>query len=65
MVVQRLGTCLPRQGPWVRSLVQEDPTFLGVTKPEPPQLLKPVCLESVIHNRRSHRTEKPAYHSEE
>ena len=24
-----------------------------------PQLLKPVCLEPVLHNKRSHRNEKP------
>ena len=30
-----------------------------------PQLLKPVHLESVLHNKRSHRSEKPVYHNEE
>ena len=47
------------QGTGVRSLVQEDPTCLGATKPM--QLLKSVCLESVLYNERSHLNEKPVY----
>ena len=30
-----------------------------------PQLLKPTRLEPVLHNKRSHRNEKPAHHNEE
>ena len=30
-----------------------------------PQLLKPVHLEPVLCNKRSHRSEKPAHHNEE
>ena len=30
-----------------------------------PQLLKPTCLEPVLHNKRSHRNEKPAHHNKE
>ena len=30
-----------------------------------PQLLKPACLEPLLHNRRSHRSEKPAHRNEE
>ena len=30
-----------------------------------PQLLKPACLEPVLHNGRGHRNEKPAHCSEE
>ena len=30
-----------------------------------PQLLKPACLEPVLHNKRSHRDEKPVHHNEE
>ena len=52
---------LPVQGTPLRSLVWEDPTCSRATKPLwnnywtlPPQLLKPV-----LHNRRSHRDEKP------
>ena len=30
-----------------------------------PQLLKPACLEPVLHNKRSHRNEKPTHRNEE
>ena len=30
-----------------------------------PQLLKPACLEPVLHNKRSHRNEKPTHRVEE
>ncbi|KAJ8791069.1 hypothetical protein J1605_020870 [Eschrichtius robustus] len=30
-----------------------------------PQLLKPTCLEPVLHNKRSHCNEKPAHRNEE
>ena len=30
-----------------------------------PQLLKPVCLEPVLRNKRSHRNEKPTHRNEE
>ena len=30
-----------------------------------PQLLKPACLEPVLHNKTSHRSEKPAHCNEE
>ena len=30
-----------------------------------PQLLKPVCLEPVLCSKRSHRSEKSAYHNKE
>ena len=33
LVAQWLRICLPMQGIWVRSLVQEDPTCRGATKP--------------------------------
>ena len=33
LVVQWLGVCLPMQGMWVRSLVQEDPTCCRATGP--------------------------------
>ena len=29
------------------------------------QLLKPVCLDPVLHNKRSHRNEKPTHRNEE
>ena len=30
-----------------------------------PQLLKPACLEPVLHNKRSHCNEKPVHRNEE
>ena len=59
-------------GDWVQSLVQEDPTCHGATKPashnyraQVPQLLKPTRLEPVLRNKRSHRNKKPVHHNEE
>ena len=48
---------LPMQVAQVRALVWEDPTCRGATKP--------VRLEPVLHNKRSHRSEKPAHCNEE
>ena len=80
LVVQWLRIRLPMQGTWIRSLVRDDPTCHGATKPvchnywtcalEPvshnywariPQVLKPAWLEPVLHNKRSHCNEKPAW----
>ena len=59
-------------GTRVQSLVWEDPTCRGATKPvrhnylaHAPQLLKPARLEPVLHNNRRHRNEKPAHSNEE
>ena len=59
------------QGTLVQSLVQEDPTCRGATKPvghncsaHVQQLLKPVCPGASFHNKRSHCIEKPAPHLE-
>ena len=30
-----------------------------------PQLLKPTCLEPVLHSKRSHHNEKPTHHNED
>ena len=84
LVAQWLRIHLPTQGTPVQSLVREDPTGHGATKPmrhnywacalEPthhnywahvPQLLKPVRLEPVLHNKRSHHNEKPAHGNKE
>ena len=72
LVVQWLRIRLPVQGTRVRVLVWEDPTCHGAAKPmrhnywaHVPQLLKPVCLEPVLHNKRSHHNEKPAHRNEE
>ena len=66
LVEQRLRIHLPMQGTRVQPLVQEDPTCRGATKPvhhnywaHVLQLLKPVRLEPVLRNKRSHRKEKP------
>ena len=63
---------LPMQGTWVRSLVREDPTHHGATKPVCRnywawvlQLLTPARLEPVLRSKRSHCNEKPAHHNEE
>ena len=70
-MVQWLRICPPRLGTQGQSLVQEDLTCLRITTEahtsracEPqlwsPQLPKPMCLEPVFHNKRSHRNEEPA-----
>ena len=72
LVAQWLRICLPMQGTRVRSLVWEDPTCCRATKPVRhnywacvPKLLKPMCLEPVLCNKRSHCNEKPAHRSKE
>ena len=59
-------------GDMVRSLVWEDPTCRGATKPmshnywaHVPQLLKSARLEPVLCNKRSHHNEKNTHHNEE
>ena len=53
------------QGTWVQSLVLEDFTCCGVTKPMcQSQVLKPMHLEPVLGNKRSHQNEKPKEHKE-
>ena len=71
IVVQWIRTCLLIQGTRVQSLVQEDSTCLGATKPMnynywacKLQLLRPRCLESVLH-KRSHCNEKSVHHVKE
>ena len=72
LVAQWLRIRLPMQGTRVQALVQEDPTCRRATKPVrhnywacEPQLLKPVCLEPVLCNKRSHCSEKPVHRNEE
>ena len=72
LVAQWLRICLPMQGTRARALVQEDPTCHRATKPAShnywahmPQLLKPVRLEPVLCNKRSHCNEKPTHHNKE
>ena len=71
MVVQWLRICLPMQETRVRALVREDPTCRRATKPVQhnywvcvPQLLKPVHLEPMLRNKRSH-SNKPSHRNEE
>ena len=56
------------QETWVPSLVREDPTHCGATKPvnlsywtraRELRLLKPESLEPMLHHKRRHRSEKP------
>ena len=72
LVVQWLRIHLPMQGTRVRALVREDPTCRGATGPvchnywaRVPQLLKPAHLETVLHNKRSHHSEKPTHCNKE
>ena len=72
LVAQWLRIRLPMQGTWVQALGWEDPTCRGAAKPvrhnywaRVLQLLKPVHLEPVLRNKRSHRNEKPAHHNKE
>ena len=65
LVVQWLRIHLPMQGTKVQSLVWEDPTCQGATKPVrhshwAHELLEPMCC-----SRRSHHHEKPAHHNQE
>ena len=54
------GIHMPR-GNWARV-----PQLLSLrSRAREPQLLKPVRLEPVLRNKRSHRNEKPAHHNEE
>ena len=61
LVVEWIIVCLPTQGTWVRSLVREDSTCHGATKPHVPQLLS-LCaatteaIEPVLHKKRSQLT---------
>ena len=71
LVVQWIRACLPMQGTLVESLVWEDSTCRGATKPmchiywaPMLQLLKPMHLEPSLY-KRSHGNEKPVYCDEE
>ena len=71
-VVQWLRICLATQGTLVQSLVLEDPICHGATQPvcrnhwaQALQLLKPMCLEPVLLNKRSHHNKKPTHRNKE
>ena len=72
LVVHQLRIRLPTQGIQVQSLVQEDATCHGATKPRPHnylawviQLLKPKPLLPMVHIKRSDHDEKPTHSNEE
>ena len=59
---------LPMERTQVQSLVWDDPTCGKATKTashsyltHTPQLLKPVCLGPMTHNKRSHCNERPVH----
>ena len=72
LLVQWIRIHLPGQGTWVQSLVLEDSTCCGATKPlsrsygaRVLHLLKLACLQPVPHNKRSYRKEKPTHDQDE
>ena len=54
---------LPMEGTQVRSYMWEDPTWGGAAKPLHHNYWSPCTLEPVLHNKRSHRNEKPTPHT--
>ena len=68
-MVQCIGVHLPRQETQVQSLVQEDPTCRGATKPTCHNYwvcaLEPTRLEPVLRNKRSHCDESVHCNQEE
>ena len=67
-VVQWLRVCILMQGTWVWTLVPEDSTCPRATKlvchncwARVLQLLKPVCSEPLLPNKRGHCSEKPMH----
>ena len=66
LVTRWIRIHLPTKGMWVGSLVCEDPTWCGATKPKRHnswahvlQLLKPVHLESVLHTPQGLHSQQP------
>ena len=60
LVAQWIRIRLPMQETQVRSLVREDPTCRGATKPVRHNYWA-CALEPVLRSKRSHRNEKPAH----
>ena len=52
--------CLPVQETWVPSLIREDPTYHGATKPVY-RNYRAHALEHVLRNKSSHYDEKPEH----
>ena len=77
LVAQWLRIHLPMQGTWVRALrfepwsgkishaAQQLSPRATTTEARMPQLLKPVHLEPVLRNKRSHRSEKLVHRNQE
>jgi len=57
-MVQWLRIHLPMQGGWVQSLVWEDPTCHGATKPVP-HAMEPQLLKAMRFRARALQQEKP------
>ena len=65
-MVQQSRIHLPVQETWVQSLVQEDPTCHGATKPvRPGAAATEAAFLEPVHCERSHHEEKPLYLKEE
>ena len=65
LVVQWLRIHRWKQRIQVRSLVQEDSTCLGATKPMCHNCWSLCTLEPMVHNKRSNSNEKPTHHNRE
>ena len=64
LVVQWLRICLPMQGTWIQSLVWEDSTYLGETKPQcRNDRSMPASTRAHVLHLEKPLSEKPARHS--
>ena len=61
-MAQWLRICLQIQGTWVPSLVQEDSTYRGASKPEYHNYWAS-NLQAMLHNKTSHCNERPVVDS--
>ena len=61
LVVQWKRTCLPMQRARVRSQIWEDATCHGTNEPTCPHYRNLGALEPVLHDKRSHCSEKPTH----
>ena len=63
LVFQWLRIRLPVHGTQVWSLIQEDSTCCGATKPVHCNYWSPSAVEPMLHNRRSRCNEKPVHYN--
>ena len=61
LVLQWFRIHLPMQGTWIRSLIQEDPTCCGATKPWCHNYRSLRALEAMLCNEKSRHNEKPVH----